>query len=90
MHERSSIKDQRKGKVENRESPADHPSSASETIICRVIFFAAVLILVIEVLLCLTPPISRDALIHHLAIPKLWIHTGDSSRRPGTFSATSP
>ena len=29
-----------------------------------------------EVLLNLTPPISRDALIHHLAIPKLWIAHG--------------
>lgn len=29
-----------------------------------------------EVLLNLTPPISRDALIHHLAIPKLWLLHG--------------
>ncbi len=29
-----------------------------------------------EVLLNLTPPISRDALIHHLAIPKLWLTHG--------------
>ena len=29
-----------------------------------------------EVLLNLTPPISRDALIHHLAIPKLWLAHG--------------
>ena len=29
-----------------------------------------------EVLLNLTPPISRDALIHHLAIPKLWLVHG--------------
>jgi len=34
-----------------------------------VIFFT-------ELILCLTPPISRDALIHHLAIPKLWIRHG--------------
>lgn len=32
--------------------------------------------LVMDVLLCLTPPIARDALIHHLAIPKLWINYG--------------
>ena len=29
-----------------------------------------------EILLNLTPPISRDALIHHLAIPKLWLKHG--------------
>ena len=29
-----------------------------------------------ECLMNLTPPISRDALIHHLAIPKLWIDHG--------------
>jgi len=29
-----------------------------------------------EIILNLTPPISRDALIHHLAIPKLWIRHG--------------
>jgi hypothetical protein len=29
-----------------------------------------------ELLLNLTPPISRDALIHHLAIPKLWLRHG--------------
>jgi len=39
-------------------------------------------ILVIEVLLCLTPPISRDALIHHLAIPKLWIRHGGFVETP--------
>jgi hypothetical protein len=33
-------------------------------------------LLVIEIILNLTPPISRDALIHHLAIPKLWIVNG--------------
>jgi len=34
------------------------------------------LVLAAEALLCLTPPFSRDALIHHLAIPKLWIRHG--------------
>ncbi len=33
-------------------------------------------IFVTEVFLCLLPPVSRDALIHHLAIPKLWIRHG--------------
>jgi 4-amino-4-deoxy-L-arabinose transferase-like glycosyltransferase len=29
-----------------------------------------------EIILNLTPPISRDALIHHLAVPKLWLKNG--------------
>lgn len=41
-----------------------------------------VVILVVEVLLCLTPPVSRDALIHHLAIPKLWIRNGGFVETP--------
>jgi len=44
-----------------------------------VIFFLIAVIflfLIIEVLLNLTPPTSRDALIHHLAIPKLWLLHG--------------
>ena len=39
-------------------------------------------ILLVEVLLCLTPPVSRDALIHHLAIPKLWIRHGGFFEMP--------
>jgi hypothetical protein len=41
-------------------------------IICLAIF----LLLGTEFLLNLTPPIARDALIHHLAIPKLWLKNG--------------
>lgn len=33
--------------------------------------------LCMEIILNLTPPISRDALIHHLAIPKLWLNHGE-------------
>ena len=33
--------------------------------------------LLAEIFLNLTPPISRDALIHHLAIPKLWLRHGE-------------
>ncbi len=35
-----------------------------------MVFFCA------EIFLDLTPPISRDALIHHLAVPKLWLKHG--------------
>ncbi len=41
-----------------------------------VILVGIVVILCAEILLDLTPPISRDALIHHLAIPKLWLLHG--------------
>ncbi len=42
------------------------------TVLCTAIF----LLLLIEIILNLTPPIARDALIHHLAIPKLWLKNG--------------
>ncbi len=41
-----------------------------------------VLFLCMEFLLNLTPPISRDALIHHLAIPKLWLRHGGLYETP--------
>ena len=34
------------------------------------------LLILIEIILSLTPPIARDVLIHHLAIPKLWLKHG--------------
>jgi hypothetical protein len=34
------------------------------------------LFIFVEFILALTPPFARDALIHHLAIPKLWIMHG--------------
>ena len=42
------------------------------TIFC----IAIIILLLIEIILNLTPPIARDALIHHLAIPKLWLKNG--------------
>ena len=41
-----------------------------------IISLAIILILVFQTILNLTPPIDRDALIHHLAIPKLWLKHG--------------
>ena len=35
-----------------------------------------IILLCMEFILNLTPPISRDALIHHLAVPKLWLKHG--------------
>ncbi|CAN2044321.1 membrane hypothetical protein [Candidatus Magnetomoraceae bacterium gMMP-1] len=42
-------------------------------------YFICIILLgfvILEFILNLTPPISRDALVHHLAIPKLWIKHG--------------
>lgn len=41
-----------------------------------ILAFAIFLLYVIVILISLTPPIARDALIHHLAIPKLWLVNG--------------
>jgi len=52
----------------------------------RFAYYALLFILfshiVIVGLLCATPPISRDALIHHLAIPKLWLKHGGFYETP--------
>ena len=48
-------------------------------------FLLCIIIMVffcMEIFLDLTPPISRDALIHHLAIPKLWLHHGSYYETP--------
>lgn len=41
-----------------------------------------VFLLFIELILALTPPIARDALIHHLALPKLWLRHGGFIETP--------
>jgi Dolichyl-phosphate-mannose-protein mannosyltransferase len=40
------------------------------------LFASIILLLCLEFILNLTPPLSRDALIHHLAVPKLWLKHG--------------
>lgn len=44
---------------------------------CTLIIFLS-----LEFIFDLTPPISRDALIHHLAIPKLWLKHGGIYETP--------
>jgi len=46
--------------------------------------------LIAEILLNLTPPISRDALIHHLAIPKLWVAHGGFHETPWAIFSYYP
>jgi len=43
---------------------------------------AILVLLCVEFILNLTPPISRDALIHHLAVPKLWLKHGGFYETP--------
>jgi len=51
-------------------------SSVIHHLLTSIIFITILTLLSIEFLLNLTPPIARDALIHHLAIPKLWLKNG--------------
>jgi len=41
------------------------------------LFATVIVFFLTEFILNLTPPISRDALIHHLAVPKLWMKHGE-------------
>jgi 4-amino-4-deoxy-L-arabinose transferase-like glycosyltransferase len=41
-----------------------------------LIGIAILLLFFIEFILNITPPVARDVLIHHLAIPKLWLKNG--------------
>ncbi len=49
-----------------------------KVILCLMIF----LFLFVESILAFTPPVARDVLIHHLAIPKLWIIHGGFYETP--------
>ena len=51
-------------------------TGSPERIAVYAIFLILVVYVLAEALLCFLPPISRDALIHHLAIPKLWVRHG--------------
>jgi hypothetical protein len=66
------------------------PTGKAQRALCLLMVCALAGILVIEVILCLTPPVSRDALIHHLAIPKLWIRHGGFFETPWTVFSYFP
>ncbi len=49
----------------------------------EILIAGVLLLLVIGVLvLSAVPPVSRDALTHHLAVPKLWLKSGNMSEIP--------
>ncbi len=54
------------------------PSSASDPSILLVaaIFSALAAMILVILTMSLVPPVGRDALTHHLAVPKLWIRHG--------------
>lgn len=52
--------------------------------LCFVSYIISVLVL------CATPPVSRDVLIHHLAIPKLWLNHGGIFEIPWAMYSYSP
>ncbi len=70
--------------------PAVEPAGKAQRVLCLLMVCALAGILVVEVILCLTPPVSRDALIHHLAIPKLWIRHGGFFETPWTVFSYFP
>ncbi len=47
-----------------------------ENIFIILISITILSLLFIEIMINITPPIARDVLIHHLAIPKLWLKNG--------------
>ena len=49
---------------------------ALENTIAFLFCTTIIVFLCTEIIMDLTPPISRDALIHHLAVPKLWLKHG--------------
>lgn len=53
-----------------------HKSSRINLFIQSLLVIAIFLYIFIAIILSFTPPIARDALIHHLAIPKLWLLNG--------------
>lgn len=54
--------------------------------------FAAAYLLYVSwiVLLASVPPVSRDALTHHLAVPKLWVESGGIHERPDILFSYYP
>ena len=51
-------------------------------IVTSLLYIMILGFLIAEILLNITPPISRDALIHHLAVPKLWLLHGGFHETP--------
>ncbi len=68
------------------ESDRKAPHSAAEGVMLGLILFFGALVLQ----MALTPPTARDALIHHLAIPKIFITKGDLAEIPFSIYSYYP
>jgi 4-amino-4-deoxy-L-arabinose transferase-like glycosyltransferase len=61
------------------------------TLLKKIIPYCSLFILIILVLLmCAVPPVSRDALTHHLAVPKLYIQNGAIIELPNIICSYYP
>ena len=57
----------------------------------KILFAAAYSLYVLWIiLLASVPPVSRDALTHHLAVPKLWVESGGIHERPDILFSYYP
>jgi len=57
-------------------------SVKTEHFIKAILLLMILLFILVEFLLAFTPPVARDVLIHHLAIPKLWLVHGGFYETP--------
>ena len=53
-----------------------------EKTIVYVLLPLLIAVIVVICLMCAVPPVSRDALTHHLAVPKIWIRQGGMVELP--------
>lgn len=67
----------------------DHPTKAPPLLRWGVLAFL-VTVAASEIIMNLTPPVSRDALIHHLAIPKLYVKKGIFHNLPFSIPSYYP
>jgi len=51
-------------------------------VLATAVLLSMILVAAIAVLASV-PPVSRDALVHHLAVPKLWLEHGSIYEMPG-------
>jgi 4-amino-4-deoxy-L-arabinose transferase-like glycosyltransferase len=54
------------------------------------VFLLLLLLLTAIILLAWVPPVSRDALVHHLTVPKLWLQHGGMYEMPGLVFSYYP
>jgi hypothetical protein len=70
--------------------PPSAPSPAARMWSYRFLFVGFFILACALFLLCLTPPVSRDALIHHLTLPKLYLKHGGMVELPHLFFSYFP